>query len=347
MSLFDHLILSHRTRLISGFEHAIRISMHEAKRRSKKANPEEPDVVAMLVLEGVPYIADSLRAVIQRFGLGCTVSSVFCHQKPTVTFGSPMQGSELGDILFVHRHSDRSGKLVRSNALLLQAKMASGSYTIPPSEQHQLMLYTDWPKFTYTRSGPRLNGASRELQPKIPHLGAQYLLIDDGKMGMSAGGILGFPGTHCMAVFPARPVLHPYISLSDQLIQFLLGTSGKLFLDKPSSDPSGWSEVVWDLLEHSTRFVFNRKNSNIQNASRLGGDAMVTSLSRNNFRVFSDYSTPASRVCSVKKRTEFTNKINALRGGDVPPVNDQDESNNDEGGVSVVLIETRESNRLR
>ncbi len=336
-------LLTHEPVLKAGFEHAIRIAMHEAMVRSVKPKPEEPDVVAMLVLEGMPYIANTLRAVADTQGIRSTVSSVFCHQKPTVEFNRPHGRCELGDILIVHRHSDFRGRLAHSNALLLRAKMSSGSsYSIPYAEKHQLRLYEKWPRFKYVRSGRRLNERVRDIGPKARHDGAQYLLIDDSALvHHAASGLLGFPSTHCMAVWPAAPVLYPYFSLADELIRFMVGVTGRTFVDDDSKDPTGWSTVVWDLLEHSLSFVFNRKNVGVVANPRFGRSPRSSSITGMNFCMVGDGVVGGG---AVEQQQSIFERISGLRDNNRPPNRDDllEQDADELGGVSLILIETQD-----
>jgi len=352
MSPFKQALLSDPTSLKAGFEQATRIAMHEANQRCGGRKPQEPDIVAMLVLEGVPYIANTLRAITAPFGIRTTVSSVFCHQKPEVLFnrrGYAPDRCELGDILLVHRHSDARGRPMESNALLLQAKLCgAAAHTIPAREQHQLRLYQDWPLFEYSRSGPRLSGKTRNVTPKRRHSGAQYLLIDDGALGPAAGGLLGLRGTHCMAVWPAEPVLYPSISLAEELLRFFLGLTGRSFQDRVPANANNWDTVVWDLLQHSLGFVFNRKNAGIRRQPRAGGDPLASSLSLMNFCVVGDdvdVDDNDGQPQALLKR--FGTVLQ--QGGREPPNQGQllEQDAEDAGGVSVVLIETRDGENHR
>ncbi|HFH3919959.1 hypothetical protein [Pseudomonas aeruginosa] len=324
--------------------------MHEAVTRSKKKSPEEPDIVAMLVLEGTPYIAETIRSITEPYGIKSTVSSVFCHQKPTVEFNRKQDRCELGDVLIAHRHYNPYGKAISSNSILLQAKMFNGShYEIPHKEQHQLRLYEHWPRFEYIRSAPWLNGATRDVRPKARHNGAQYLLIDNSFLGSPLSGMLGLPNTHCMAVWPAMSTLYPNNSLADELIRFMIGLTGRPFEDDLSRDPTNWSTVVWDLLEHSLRFVFNRRNVNSTNTSRFGGDTMNSPIPLMNFRTIGDVESPNLSVQEQKEllRERLTNPQRSRH--QEPPYYETPatEIPDDSGGVSIILIETKEPERRR
>lgn len=189
----------------------------------------------------------------------------------------------------MHRHYGRTHHATHSNALLLQAKCTSqSSYTIPANEQVQLRLYQHWPRFTYVRSGPQLNGQVRDVMPKARHDGAQYLLIDDGTSGLTQSGRLGLPGTHCIGMWPAQSRLYPHVSFAEALWSFAIGLTGRPFEDDPSQDPSNWSQVVWDLLQHSLRYAFNRRRIGIRNHPRAGGDPLTSSISGINFCMAGD-----------------------------------------------------------
>ncbi|HMN15171.1 MAG TPA: hypothetical protein PKD55_22865 [Bellilinea sp.] len=341
------VIYSNMAPLKYAFEHASRIAIHEAHKRSINS-VEEPDFVAMFVLESVPYIASALRNVAASVGLSTTVSSIYCHQKPTVEYSGGKKGCELGDVLLVHFHKDKNGWNSYRNSLLLQAKMFSGAkYRIPYQEQHQLELYMGWPRFRYTRSGASLNGQTRDVRPKSAHPGAQYLLIDKGSPYNPSTGALGFPHTHCMAVWPASEILYPMYSLADELIRFLMGASGRTFLDINKKGNDGWSQMVWDLINHSLTFVFSRTNASINSASRFGGDQLVSSLTGMNFYIddcndlhISSSRDIANRINIQHKRirNDYRRSDNSSNTSDCEDIGDG--SLDGLGSVSLVLIET-------
>ena len=338
--------------LRAGFEHAIRIAMHEAMRRTLPKRPEEPDIVAMLVLEGTRYLAATLGAVLRSVGIDCRLSSVFCHQRPEVVF---VRGRcELGDILFVHRHHARDPEDSTRTALLLQAKKTHlDRYEVGPGESQQLRLYTEWPRFTYRRSGPSLNGQQRDLQPKSAHPGAQYLLIDDLGHDLALSGMLGLPGTHCMAVAPARIEMSSQWSLADALVQFFAGLTGRSFLDDPDQDGSDWSRVVHDLLAHARQHVFNRTRSGVNRASRRADAPWSVADEDGACRIawggggWSEFGRESGDELEFElELAERFAPFASCRDDRRPPNHpDHDAGDGDGGGVSVVLIETRDGER--
>jgi hypothetical protein len=338
---FEEVLLADERSFACKFETAIHISMKAAFELSKK--PAEPDFVAMLMLVGVPYIAEALKERIKEHGFSCKVSSVFCHQRPEVKISTTGEGCELGDILIVHRHYDNRNNISRSNSLLLQAKLSSGGrYKVPGKERHQLKLYRDWPEFKYVRSGPKLNGTTRNIEPKLPHSGAQYLLIDDGRNEMDASPRPRCSEHHCMGVWPADETLYPHVSLSHELWRFFLGLSGRRFFDKLASDSSQWSRLVWDLLDHGRNFVFNRKNVGVQNEPRAINKIFQYPSFYMNFFFMSD--EESSDLSTVDQQDQVIKHLSDAGedSNNVPPSNDSSDNFDGEmGGVSVVLVETR------
>lgn len=345
MSIRLSVLLQDHEVLRSGFELAIRSSMAATISRCAHGEPEEPDFVAMLTLHAVPMIADALRQVASRHGITSRVSSVFCHQRPMVQFNRGHDTCELGDILIVHRHTDRHGLLMRNNALLLQAKVCDkSSHEVPASERHQLRLYETWPTFTYVRTNRRLNGQRRNVRPKVRHNGAQYLLIDGSKIATAAGAsVLGYMGSHGMSVWPAERVLSTHFGLADELVRFMVGVTGRTFEDRSSDDASGWSEVVWDLLEHSVMHAFNRAKIGVSSTSRLAGDSLYSTL-KPAACFFDSDASPLNAARSVADHllTLQPPWARPSQGKRPPGDNGGEQSDDSSGGVSLIVIETQQ-----
>ncbi len=327
---------SYRHTLHATFETAIRHSMLMAYARSGTLGktPQEPDFVAALVLDGSPIIGTYLNAICAAAGGSAKLSAIFCHGKPEVTYPGATKGCELGDVLFVHFHTDENGQVSR-NALLLQAKISSDFiYPMPKSDYHQLDLYRKWPCFTYTRTAPWLNGKSRNVCPKRPHHGAKYLLIDNTDPTCLSSGLLGLSGTFPMGVSPAMHILNGSQPLSIEFVDYLIGATGRNFWDIDSPG-TGWSAVIWDLIRHSAVTVFNRaKQSGLVNQPRN-----VTTFMQ---QAGAGFVTSGSRKQSGVMSQLFGQNFEAwLDGGDDIPVQNIEIPESDgESGCSVVLIET-------
>lgn len=198
MSITTTTLWQNRDELIQAFHIAAISGILITWRRCEnlRTTPQEPDFVAGLVIESTPLIHSALNSVLSPRRVSVSMSAVFCHQTPQVTFGShPSASCELGDILFVYVHTPRVGP-ARRNAILFQAKAsAQQPCRIHTGESDQLRLYMDWPDFVYARSS-FLTGQKRSVTPKASHSGAQYLLIDDRPPHEPMSGLLGFPGTY-------------------------------------------------------------------------------------------------------------------------------------------------------
>jgi len=333
----------HRFLLVSGFESAIRIAMHDAltrvRGRSPRKIPEEPDIIAMLVLESTRYIASTINSVMPSQGFATKISSVFCHQVPKVTFAKPSGPKphatcELGDILFVHVHSNTGTGKISFNSLLLQAKRCPGSVHTPrgSAELAQLYLYTDWPTFKYVSSGPALNHQQRSVKPPTAHQGAQYLFIDDSVFDHPENGLLGYPGTFCMGVHPAMPRMIIHRSLAEVLCDFLVRADGRSFLPQAGVDPTGWSDVVLDLLQSARTATFNRKNCGIKSAKRSSA-----------FFSWSDGRDLTLALTREDAIDAVRDHLSAFSGA--PPEEPVDVTLGEDApsGCSVILIETQEN----
>ncbi len=128
-----------------------------------KNSPQEPDFIADLTINWTPELYGILNVFFSKkihFG----ITSIYCHQKPLVDFGGK-KNPEIGDILFVLRHTDKY-RNEYFNSLLFQAKVTNRQISkVASVDLEQLELYQKWPKFTYCSAG-KLNGKSRDIYPK-------------------------------------------------------------------------------------------------------------------------------------------------------------------------------------
>lgn len=218
------------------------------------ANAQEPDYVAKLVTELPSGIMTALATVIP----GCQVKAggAFIHQKPLAHFVSKAgyKDSELGDLLIVCRDRRTSGIIY--NAMLFQAKVAKNLLCELIPNDHQFILYSEWPKFEYKRAGV-LNGKIRNILPKSVTQGAKYLLIDENTPNEMLTATVDMPlkGSRCFATTIAS-----ILSFDD----------GRTFqFDFPRDT---WSQVIIDLLSITASSVFNRRRSGLSAKQRWNGD---------------------------------------------------------------------------
>ena len=221
-------------------------------------NPQEPDHIAALVLEGTPLVQNALD-LLRPAGISSNILGVYCHQSPYVVFdGASNQRCEIGDLLICHFHFPAAGR-PRRNALLLQAKMSHGKpLTLKKKELPQFSLYSQWPTFRY--DSPPLTGQQREVLPSSPHTGAQYLTVRSSWQS--------WRGSTMRIAFPWDPLVSR-ASLELVFLQLLWGSTGRPFLPYASPAREGWSEVVWDLIHSAARKAFRRESSGIARAPRL------------------------------------------------------------------------------
>lgn len=317
-------------------------AMQDAHNRAKPSGklPEEPDFVASLVKHGVQKIKHVLDSVFNGTGIQVSTTGVFCHQSPMVKFkhsGVDFR-CELGDILFVHIHKDKSG-FVQRNALLLQAKMTDPSATkktIPTSERHQLSLYQYWPNFTYDMRGGPLHGKRRTIAPQTRHAGAQYLLIDSG---LQFAGSTIPTGEYPMAVWMAETPLYTSLTFGNALFDFLSMGSGRQFSDK--SMAKGWSRVVWDLIENGLKKGFTRtRTGHISTpGSRMEGSPIPP------YACFSmGFGKTTESIVADILGNRSAALMRANDDGSIPPdLLAEFDFQDPVGGISLVLIETDES----
>ena len=301
MKIIEEIKKSQRNIFLDVFK-AVSICMRMTKMRCKTKPPEEPDYIAVLAV----YFGRRLAKILKRHtnGLTITVDSIFCHQTPKVTtsYGT----TEIGDILFVLYNKQKNGSVVL-NSLLLQAKV--GNHTIPSTDA-QLMLYKEWPIFSYdspksladriTLENPACKG-KRDALPKTLNIGAKYMLI-----GTSI---------HDMDTAVADEHLINDMPLAAEIVKFLTFSSGKTFEnDNTGTSSDDWTNIIWDLIKQASISKFKRTNSGFKNQSR---------------RNTQDINTLQN---SSTGSTFFFNSENNYNG----------EWSEAEEGISVIAIEIRE-----
>ena len=228
---------------------------------------QEPDIVAKLVIELPAIIKSSLTTINpdKRYDVG----SAFIHQKPIVHFlnKTGFSNPELGDLLIICHEKRSFGDVY--NAMFLQAKLSDKPFNQKILQDHQFVLYSEWPEFEYKRAGSLLNGKRRSVLPKTITQGAQYLLIkrnDKHADFYTATVDNPLKGSRC---FPNT--LASIISFDD----------GRTFqMDNPRDD---WSQMVIDTLNivSSKKVVFNRRKAGFAGKKRLHGDFSLHFLLNN------------------------------------------------------------------
>ncbi len=233
---------------ITEINKAIRIAIAKVNAH-KHGELQEPDYTAALALEFPKAMNQTGVFPHIKFG-GC-----FIHQSPIVQFNSPhkQKGCELGDllVLLIKRTKDD----VRYNAALIQLKISD----INPATLHgdgdlkQLYLYEKWPAFTFVSTEEQY-----DLFPKTVTQGALYTIVQRKSVPQ---------------FFMAEPMTHMPFSGEMTFGRFIQNAinwqAGRAITDEVNKDSDEWSRLVWDLIEHSAKKVFNRKRIGIKNCPRL------------------------------------------------------------------------------
>jgi hypothetical protein len=303
--------------------------------------PQEPDFVAGLVMEATPLVQSVLTSLLAPNGISVSMSAVFCHQTPRVSFDAPRVSCELGDLLFAYVHTTKSGRSRRNAILFLAKASARQPYRISGSDATQLRLYMDWSEFEYTNSS-FLNGCRRSVTPKSPHAGAQYLLIDDRPLHEPMSGLVGLPGTYPVGCCMPDVDLQDHTHLASELFNLLIFRTGRAFDDKQTAAKSNdWSQVVWDVLESGVKKAFNRKNSGRSSAPRAVGDSLAMLDGTAFAMMSSDQSTRTVAEILGRPAARYFYGSNE---GEPPRDRDRQVAGDGPGsGVSLVLIETSET----
>ncbi len=203
--------------------------------------------VAALVLAGVPDIAAAWQPIMKSRGFRLSITGVFCHAAPQVTFGatSPPSRCELAELLLVI--DDVTGGSVQDRrAVLVQAKMLTRSaapVTLSGGSLVQLNLYSAWPPFAFTSKAypSRQRDFNRSNMPGTA--------VDCGSYGLIDGQAL--PRGWQQAV-PA-PTMSGQISLGMFMAEMVDATCiGSGRQARPAGNDE-WSSTVDDLLNVTAR----------------------------------------------------------------------------------------------
>ena len=339
----QYLLKAEQEKIVTSARIGILYGMLDAWKR-RPDGPEEPDIIASLVINSVSYWGDVLFAIFDHFNIPFSIISVFCHQTPKVTFPMSIHKScEIGDILFVYVHKEQD--ITIRNALLYQAKISREQpYSVRHNDLHQLDLYLKWPTFKYVRSG-QLSGKKRDIKPKGPHSGAQYMLIDDRLPNDPQSGLLGFPGTYPIGSCMPDDKLVDHADLASELFNFLTLRSGRQFNAKDEARRDGWSQVIWDLLTASLSKAFSRKRAGYVNTARMHGLGIeqLDGLSISKASRRASYSTVSDAIGSIAAGYMFQ----AGRNNDYSEVGKNVRGANKNNGISVVLIESGSASKER
>lgn len=307
-----------------------------------QANSEEPQLVANLVWQ-LPHHINQIQ-----FQGPSKVSAggVFVHARPFVTCNSfpekEPESVEIGDLLLIRTLVEKE-VVVERRALLLQAKKVKG---IPAKLDHQNQwhLYERWPQFTYAARSGALKGKTRHITEPDMYDAAKYLLIEADPAACHWHPmccvdwpihLLGYWPHLCRhhTAQPTKPEISRYRCFAGELLEFLAGNAGKIFVDPPTG-ADGWDQVIHDLITETV----NAKTIFMGRAAEKG-----TKADRGNGVLF--MSQPAATQQGLNKH--FLVVDGEAKGNDNEPPNLPNEwdKDSDGGGISIieVIVEQGES----
>lgn len=221
-------------------------------------NANEPYYVARLVKDLPDIIKSALSAICPERLI--KVGGAFIHQKPIVHFlhMPDLKDPELGDLLIACREKRSHGTVC--NAMFLQAKCSGDTSIVRIPNDHQFMLYSEWPEFEYKRAG-KLNGKRRSVLPKTITQGAQYLLFDKNEPSMMLTATVDCP-------------LKPSSLFAFTMASILSFDEGRTFQLETHRDD--WSQMVLDMFSILRDSKFPSSKGSLHREDRLRGDQLFS-----------------------------------------------------------------------
>lgn len=259
---------------------------------------QEPDYIAALTTGFVKSLPRILNETIK--GMNFQVGGCFIHQKPLVKFikapYNKPESCEIGDLLIVYKQIKNNE--VMFNALLMQAKKNNKPWgmTSIQANDHQLTLYTKWPRFEYWKAGS-LNGQKRSVNPKTCTPGAQYLLIEENN------------SPHYVKFYtaPSSQIIQASRCFAFCLVDFIEFHTGKPFVEKKRGRIDDWSQMIWDLISISAKSVFNRKKAGYKNVDRYQGDLLKCFIQKSDIQNNNDIPSNEEEGISIIYREGQSN----------------------------------------
>ncbi|GAB7079137.1 hypothetical protein JCM14635_08100 [Megalodesulfovibrio paquesii] len=307
--------------------------IHRAFRTAfRDPTQHEPQLVANLVW----HLPRRLNAVSLSGGNSLKAGGVFVHAQPFVTapsFPAATPASvEIGDLLLL-RTAYNAGSAVDRRAMLLQAKKTA---TLPakPDNKNQYHLYAQWPRFEYVRSTPHLNGETRHVRGPDLYDAAKYLLLCGDTHPefpcCCAPGFCYLMRGYCyaMTAHPTEPHLTHHRCFARDVLEFIMGDSGKTYNERVHHFATGWDKVIEDLTtitaERHSKFMGRASGG----TTRARGGMMALHFLSGEMPFFSRLSHLGFSVSDFPA------------GMDGPPdVPARDREDNEEGGRGISILE--------
>lgn len=296
----------------------------------------EPQLVANLVWTLPHYINQVKFSGVTKVSAG----GIFVHAQPFVVCNqfpeNEPKSVEIGDLLLVRTLVEKNA-VVERHALLLQAKKVDSVPAIPDNG-NQWYLYDQWPEFTYAKNSGFLTGLKRRVKEPDMYDAAKYLLIGPCAAANS------WPRTRCIGrpcslfykyrpdicghytAHPTKPKISRYMCFAEEVVDFLVGNAGKVFIDPPMGSCSdGWHQVIRDLLNETAnaKSIFMARAAG-QSGKTVRGSAVL-------------FMTP------TMQSTHFlvagsNGATNSNLPPDVPSLPDVWSQDEDGGGISIIEV---------
>ncbi|CDQ12148.1 conserved protein of unknown function [Acidithiobacillus ferrivorans] len=229
-------------------------------------NPDlpEPQLVANLVWE----LPNEINKINLAGTAKVSAGGVFVHAQPFVACKSfpktKPKSVEIGDLLLIRTLVEKKA-VVERRALLLQAKK-SDSIPATPDNKNQWHLYEQWPSFTYAINSGLLKGKKRHIKEPDMYDAAKYLLIGQCVAPSNCRHMccVGWP-CHLLYKFhsdicchytaqPTKPEISRYRCFAEEIVDFLAGNAGKVFIYPPQRPRlNGWHKVIRDLIDETAK----------------------------------------------------------------------------------------------
>lgn len=216
----------------------------------------EVDRLVYFFMEGLPALEDQFNRILDPHGLRATVCGIFCHQTPRAEPQPNLHrgagACELGDMLFLSTYGRRMFNRFVGNALLTQAKEDVRSVRGSVQEH----LYEAATDFVY--QSPRPLAGRRRWLGDCQH-SLWYWNFDNGHVGM-------WPlpyRWHTEGISSRRPrCFRHHAPFEHVLGDLICGVAGRrVRMLEATSNETGWSKIVDDLIRVTARSAFRRQNA--------------------------------------------------------------------------------------
>jgi hypothetical protein len=242
------------TTLADDADNAVRLSFRTADHDCRE-KPGEVDKVLSFFIQGLDVIERQFNRRLNPHKVRVTISGIFTHQTPKVTQITSRcagQTCELADLCILVTYGTKLERGGLGTATLLQAK----NNFFEGADEVQRSLYEEESQFRYKSPADLASKSpnTRTFPPKWePALGYWQL----GEWYWHR-----FPYDHTTAILWANRMTRHTVgahTFGDAVVDILRGSAGYGFRE-PKSGETGWSRMLFDLIEVTAKQTVRRKN---------------------------------------------------------------------------------------